>query len=292
MVTAANSNKPFEYKMITIENPLKESEDSSNYSKYLTKSSNFNRSRWESSKISPHAFSTNTKEINMNIDYHSEEEEASENFSDVNEAQNYAKRDVPAEPQKKTVYPVIAKSPNLLSDGSSKGSFDHSKSKDTFKSYNETKKILYSTQSQSTFPMKFKDLDLNVQERTWRGNRDQQRLANTFKKLSSSGTRPKEGKKIVIPKLRSTTPSQLFEGRCFKKDIMLEINKWTVTRREKSKIKFSLLKKGNFKFRNHSSNSASSLHAPLKSTVSVKSRNTRDFSIGSDANIKGLNNWR
>lgn len=292
MVTAENSNQPFEYRLVTTQNPLKESEDSSNYSKYLTKSSNFNRSRLESSKISPHAFSSNTNEINMDIGYHSEEEEASENFSNVNEADNYMRRDVPLEPQKKAVYPEIVKSPNLLSEESSKASFDKSKSKPTSKNFKNSKKVIYSTQTHPVFPIKFNDLDLNSQERTWRRSRGQQRLTNTFKKLSTSKTKGKNDKKIKLLKLRSTTPSHLFEGGCSRKEIMEDLNKYTATGKNKSKMKFSLLKKGKFTFRNHSSNTPSTFHAPHKSTISVKSRNNRDSSPGSDINIIGFNNSR
>ena len=67
--------------------------------------------------------------------------------------------------------------------------------------------------SQSTFPMKFKPLDFNVQERLGRVGKGQVRLANTFKKLSNSRTRSKDSAKVIIPKLRSITPSHLFESK-------------------------------------------------------------------------------
>ncbi|CAI2380537.1 unnamed protein product [Moneuplotes crassus] len=289
MVTAENNNKPFEYKSITLQNPLKESHDSSSYSRCFSKSSNMTRSRLESSKISPHTFSSNTKEENVNISSDSACE-ASENFDDVNEAVAYMKSSNLPEGQRSgsTAYII---SPKFTSEESSKESCEKSEPLGIFKSFNDPKqKEMHKTQRVSTLSMKFKDLELNREQ--WRKNKEQQRLTKTFNKLSGSRNVSKSKGKLIVPKLRSTTPSHLFEGGCFRKDLILDKNEGNFTGRSKRQLNFSLANKGNFKFRTHSSNSDNTYALPQKSTVSIKSRNNRDCSASSVVNIVGMNNSR
>jgi len=133
--------------------------------------------------------------------------------------------------------------------------------------------------SQSTFPMKFKPLDFNVHERLGRAGKGQVRLANTFKKLSNSRTRSKDSAKVIIPKLRSITPSHLFESKYQRKQGLWDKKKGAVTAKN-NKLTFSFVKKSNLKKRNLSSNSTKPFIVNPKSQVSVKSRN-REYSTGS-----------
>lgn len=93
----------------------------------------------------------------------SEDDKASENFSQVYEDEDYCHKTVPEEPPKKSVYSGLVKSPNLLSGETSKKSFDNSKSKGILSSFNESNSLICKTHSHSTYPLKFKELNLTKQ---------------------------------------------------------------------------------------------------------------------------------
>lgn len=105
------------------------------------------------------------------------------------------------------------------------------------------------------------------------------RLTNTFKKLPYRNA-SKDYSKVNIPKLRSTTPSQLFEQGHFRKDSSIEKYKGSKTGRNNEKLKFSFVANKKFKLRNLSSISSSVVNRVPKTHISVKSRN-RDSSAGS-----------
>lgn len=261
--------KPFEYSRNSLEKGLKESDDASNYSKYL--SSNLYKSKLGSAKVSPHAFTTNQKSVEEEISYHSD---ASENFSQVNEAENYSNQNVPYEPPKNDVYSGLVKSPNLLTDESKK-SFDNSKSKDTMRSFGGVDSVICKTHSHSTFPKKFKELDFNAQEA--KGN---VRLTQTFRNLQSKRHYSKDSTKVKVPTIRATTPSQVVGQAQLKKEVSVDKLKGSKTGRYNDKLKISFIGNKKFKLRNLSSISSSIVNKVPKSNISIKSRN-RDSSANS-----------
>lgn len=158
------TNKPFEYFHNTGPNSLKASDDTSTYSKYLCKSNNVRAKRLASEKVSPHEFQTSpSMKPKTYFGENSDDEKASENFSQVYEDEDYSHKTVPEEPPKKSVYSGLVKSPNLLSEETSKKSFDHSKSKEILTSFNESNSLICKTHSHSTYPLKFKELNLTKQ---------------------------------------------------------------------------------------------------------------------------------
>jgi len=150
-------HKPFTYSKLR-EQDLKSSNDSSSYSRYFTKSFNLHKI-WSSSKVSPHEF-ISSPGLSNQYDCPSDEE-PSENFVEVREDELYLPiKNVPQEPPKKSVYSGFIKSPHLLSEDTSKQSFDISKSKETISSMNDNSGLC-KTQSFWTLTGKFKEINFN-----------------------------------------------------------------------------------------------------------------------------------
>jgi len=81
-------NKPFDYSDKTNnEQSLKTDQDSSEYSKFLSKSSSIRKSRFEIEKVSPHEFSNDHSKEKSNDYSLLSDDHASENFSQVHEDQ-------------------------------------------------------------------------------------------------------------------------------------------------------------------------------------------------------------
>jgi hypothetical protein len=262
----AQISKPFDYNRSSHEKGLKESDDSSTYSKYL--SLNMHNRMLRSSKVSPHAFTADMESIKEDFSFHSQ---ASENFSGVNEAENYDQRVVPYEPPKNDIYSVSIKSPHILSDESKK-SFDNYKSKDTMRTFGDVNGVICKTHS--SYPKKFKELDFNTQEA--KGN---VRLTQTFRNLPYKRHLSKDHTKVKVPKLRATTPSQILGQAQLKKEVSVDKLKGSKTGRYNDKLKISFGNK-KFKLRNLSSISSSIVNKVPKSNISIKSRN-RDSSANS-----------
>ena len=201
----------------------------------------WNKSRIESEKVSPHQFQNwLTSESPSNASYHSNGDRASENFSQVQEDEIESLKYVPQEPPKRVIYSGIVKSPNMLSDDTSKKTFDYSKTKDDILQFNDDHKIC-KTHENFKMPRKYKDFNLNHKSTV------NNRLSNTFKNISKNWIKDKAKAK---------------------------------QRTSKEKHKFNYIGAAKLRFRHLSSVTSSTFNQIPKSNISFKSRN-RDSSVGS-----------
>lgn len=161
------------------------------------------------------------------------DEEASENFDDVNEALAYMNKRLPKPNRLDSTQFIV--SPTLLSEASPQNSLKHPNPRRILKSFNDIKNSEKNTAI--THPLVSpQPLAPGLSKHGKRKRKGTKKPTKHSSKLFKLQNRPITKGRLIIPKLRSTTPSQLFVAGSLRKDLCPARSKGSFVLHNKSQI--------------------------------------------------------